>query len=680
VSGKRRDPGVIDLRERKKRERPPLFTRARALKTGIAVLSGVLLFLSCAHFDIWPFTWFAVAPLIALALDEKTTRPAYYGFVTGLFANGGGFYWIVTFLQRFGHLPLIAAIPIFLLLVSYQAITFSLFAWILRRLNDRFNIGVTFIAPTIYCALELVIPFVFPWYLAITQAWVRPVIQIAELTGPLGISFMILLTNGAIYDFYAARRKREPVPRKRLAVALGLVAFMLGFGAVRIHMVEAARAKASKVTVGVVQANIGIHEKWHIELAAQQLAVHQRLSRELEARGAELIVWPESSYPYVFRRDQTRDWPANDPQAAQRGFRTPLLFGTLTAGYGLPYPYNTALLLDRDGDIRGSFDKNILMVFGEYIPFYEQMKFIQNFIPETSNFARGSDVSVFPLDTPRGRINIGPMICYEDIFPSFVRRLVKHDPNVLVNITNDAWFGRTSEPYEHMALAVFRAVETRLDLVRALNTGASSFIDATGRVMQIGPVIDPDETPEAPPVTLLDQVAVLQPQKLYATLGEWFGGACLLATLLLGLRARALGGRPVRWRLVLAGAGTLVFLVVVLGGLFCGPLRLVWQLITHRPVSASVDTSFAVGVRLIPVTALACMMAGVVIAWLARASAERPRLESAIAVLLVLVAPATLLGTLEGEQAGLVIMALIAIGLTLLAGRLTRRYLRKASA
>jgi hypothetical protein len=308
------------------------------------------------------------------------------------------------------------------------------------------------------------------------------------------------------------------------------------------------------------------------------------------------------------------------------------------------------------------------------------MKFIKTLIPETSNFARGSDVSVFPLDTAHGRINIGPMICYEDIFPSFVRRLVKRDPNVLVNITNDAWFGRTSEPYEHMALAVFRAVETRLDLVRALNTGASSFIDATGRVMQIGPVIDPDETPDAPPVTLLDQVAVLQPQKLYATLGEWFGGACLVATLLFGLRARALGGRPVRWKLVLAGAATIVFLVVLLGGLFCGPLRLVFQLITHRPVSASVDTSFAVGVRLIPVTALACMAAGVVIAWLARASAERPRLESAIAVLLVLVAPATLVGTLEGEQAGLVIMALIAIGLTLLAGRVARRYLGKASA
>jgi len=677
VSTKERPPNdVIDLRKRRVRDRAPLFTRPRLTKTSICVLSGTLLFLSCADFDIWPLTWFAVAPLIGVALHPSTTRPAFYGFVCGLFANGGGFYWIVPFLQRFGHLPFVVAAPIFLLLVSYQAITFAAFAWCLRRLCDRFETGATFIAPVVYVALEMVVPFVFPWYLAITQAWVRPAIQIADLTGPLGVSFLLVLCNGAIYDSYHCWRRSMRLPLPRLALATGILAAAFGYGLVRINQVTAARNAAPKIKVGVVQANIGIHEKWRPQLAQSQLAVHQQQAHALELRGAQLILWPESSYPFYFGRDQSHDWPPNDPRRAQRGFSTPLLFGSLTAGDRSPYPYNSALLLDKDGDVRGLFDKNILMVFGEYIPYYEQLKFIKQWIPETSNWARGTDVAVFPLATDKGEVHIGPMICYEDIFPSFGRRLVKRDPNILVNLTNDAWFGRTSEPYEHLALAVYRSVESRLDLVRAVNTGVSAYIDATGKVYDKSPSVDPDETPTRP-VALLDDVAVMQPFKLYATLGEWFGGACLFAAAILGLLARARGGQPVRWRLVAAGAGALVITTIVLAAVFCGPghLRVVWQLLTHRPISADPDETYNVGVHLLPAVTIGCLIAGAVVTRLARTPKGQPgpRLEAAIAVLAILVVPAVLLGTLEGEQAGLVISALLAIGLTFFAGRVYRR-------
>ena len=679
MSKKPRDPRVVDLAERRTRGRPPLFTRVRITKTAICVLAGVLLFLSCADFDIWPFAWFAVAPLLAVALHPTTRRPAFYGFATGLVANGGGFYWIVPFLERFGHLPLVAAIPIFLLLVAYQAITFTIFAWAVRRLCDRFDTGATFIAPVVYVALELCVPFVFPWYLAITQAWVRPAIQIADLTGPLGVSFLLVLCNGALYDAYHCWRKQVPLPLRRLALAAGVLAAAFGYGVVRIHQVEVARKAAPKLKVGVVQANIGIQEKWDPRFSAEQLAVHQMESRKLEREGAQLVVWPESSYPYLFRRDQTQDWPLSDPRRAQRGFSTPLLFGSLTVGDQSPYPYNSALLLDKDGDLRGRFDKNILMVFGEYIPYYEQLKFIKKWIPETSNWARGTDVEVFPLKTPAGVVRLGPMICYEDIFPSFGRRLTRRTPNVLVNITNDAWFGRTSEPYEHLALSVYRSVESRLDLVRAVNTGVSAFVDATGRVYDKTRSVDPDETPGVQPMTLLDDVAVLQPFTLYATLGEWFGGLCLLVSIWLGLQARARGGRPVRWRLVLAGVGTLVGGVVVLSAVFCGPghLRLVWQLLTHRPVTtADPDLSFQIGLRLMGAVGLSCLGAGAVVARQARVPAGEPgaRLEAAMAVLAVLVLPAVLVGSLEGEQAGLVLSAMAAVGLAFAGGRLWRRF------
>ncbi|MCA1663155.1 MAG: apolipoprotein N-acyltransferase, partial [Myxococcales bacterium] len=683
VSKKKRADGgdVIDFNQRKKAKRPPrppLFTRPRLVKAGVSALAGTLLFLSCATFDIWPFTWFAVAPLLAVALHPSTRKPAVYGFITGLFANGGGFYWIVPFLQRFGHLPLVAAIPIFLLLVSYQAITFSLFAWAVRRLDDRFAVGVTFLAPIVYVACELVVPYVFPWYLAITQAWVRPVIQIADLTGPLGVSFLLVLCNGAIYDACAAWRGKQPIPLPRVAIAVGILAASLGYGLVRIDQVSRARAAAPKLKIGVVQANIGIHEKWNPSLAHGQLAVHQEVAHNLAQKGADLVVWPESSYPYYFGRDQSHDWPESDPRRAQHGFSTPLLFGTLTADTRSPYPFNSALLIDKDGDVRGTFDKNILMVFGEYIPYYEQLKFIKQWIPETSNWGRGTDVSVFPLQTPKGVVRLGPMICYEDIFPSFARRLIKRDPNILINITNDAWFGRTSEPYEHLALAVYRSVESRLDLVRAVNTGVSAYVDATGRVYDKSPSVDPDETPDAKPVGLLDDVAVMQPFKVYATLGEWFGALCLLAAVVLGLWARARGGQPVRWRLVLGGAVALAVTTIVLAAVFCGPghLRVVFQLLTHRKLGVDADVSFDVGVHLLPAVTIACLAAGVVVARMARTpKGERgPRLELAMAVMAFLVVPALLFGTLEGEQAGLVISALLAIGLAFFAGRLYRRF------
>jgi len=170
---------------------------------------------------------------------------------------------------------------------------------------------------------------------------------------------------------------------------------------------------------------------------------------------------------------------------------------------------------------------------------------------------------------------------------------------------------------------------------------------------------------------------VMQPFKVYATLGEWFGGLCLLAVIVLGLLARARGGQPVKWRLVVAGAGTLAAATIVLAAVFCGPghLRVVFQLLLHRPLAVDADESFTVGVHLLPAVTIGCLLAGAVVARLARTPAgERgPRLETAMAILAILVVPAVLFGTLEGEQAGLVISALLAIGLAFFAGRIYRR-------
>ena len=637
--------------------------KLRLIKAGVALACGVLLFLSCADFDIWPLTWIAVAPLIAVVLHPSTKRPAVYGFLCGLTANGGGFYWIVGFLQRFGHLPIAASAPIFALLIGYQATTFALFAWVLRRIHDRLpQIPVVILAPVSYVSLELVMPFIFPWYLAITQAWHPLAIQVAELTGPLGVSFILVMVNAAIY---AATKKQM----RQVAGAAVAMALVLGFGALRIHQVSAARDAAPKLKVGVVQANIGIHEKWVPNMATSNLATHQALSKKLEEEGADLIVWPESSYPFFFERSQKHDWPETSPQEARRGFHTPLLFGSLTADRIAPYPYNSALLLDKEGDVRGLFDKNILMVFGEYVPFYEQMRWLKKYIPDISNWSRGTDVTVFPFDAPPGSaakpIKIAPMICYEDIFPSFGRRLAKLEPNLMINITNDAWFGRTSEPYEHMALSVYRAVELRLDLVRAVNTGVSAFIDSTGKLTKKTASVDPEEKPSAPPTTLLGEVAVQQASTIYGTVGEAFGGLCLVVLCYFALRARAAAGSPVRWPLVLVGALSLAVFISLMVAILVGPsqVELAWILLSHRKIPAgTAEIAFHTGVWLIPILAIGSLIAGLVLARIARRAtgAAPPVIESVLAIVAIMIIPAVLFGTLEGEQAGLVIGALIA--------------------
>lgn len=646
----------------------------------VAVLGGVLNFVCVAKFDIWPLGWVAQVPLLYLVLEEEQPRPVLYGFVCGFVTNAGGFYWIVTFLMRFGHLPLVAALPIFALLVCYQALTFTLFAWALRKLRVQLPDlpgGAVLMAPILWVTIEMVVPFVFPWYLAISQAWVRPSIQIAELTGPLGVSALLMLANAVIYEIVAARLKRRALPRRRVAIGAGLVIAVLAISIWRIGNIEERRAQAPALKIGMVQANIGITEKWKPELAKQHLMIHQDLSAELEKRGAQLIIWPESSYPFAFRRDQTKDWPPGDARRARWGFTTPLFFGTLTkdASSRNGGVYNSAMLLDRDGDIRGRFDKNILMVFGEYLPFYEQMQWLEKLIPEISNWSRGTEVTTFPFEHQGRTFQLGPMICYEDIFPSFGRRLAKLRPNLLINITNDAWFGNTAEPYQHMALSVLRAVELRVDLVRAVNTGVTAVIDSTGRVVEETRAVDPDETPNAPTETVLRDVRLQEPSTVYATLGEWFGGLCLLGSVIFMVLALRNAGTPLRWRLVGEGAAVL-FGIILLGSLMlAGPGRLgtMVNLLAHRLTGLPESITFPLGVRLALVSAVASIATGF---FLTRRVAKGDRaagMELGAALCLVLLVPALLFGTLEGEQAGLVILTAVALGLARLGARFGRR-------
>jgi apolipoprotein N-acyltransferase len=520
---------------------------ALVFRFGLSGLAALLLFLSAPSYDVWPLMWIALVPQLHVALAARTPKRAFlYGWFTGTIANTVAFSWMDHLLERFGHMSPLEAVPIMMLLTAYQGLEFALLSWGLHRARARVGgrVPIAVLAPLVMVTIELAMPQIFPFYLAISQAWVPPLIQVADLTGPMGITALMVAWNGALVDGWTRLRAGQGtrVALRPLGVVAVFVAATLVYGAIRLHQVDVARAAAPKVKTGVVQANVGILEKWDPLEFAKLLETHQRVSADLSRAGAELIVWPESSYSYALPRTFAHEFPAGDPRRVRVGFDTPVLFGALTRAEGPPttsaerYPFNTALMMDAAGEITGKYDKVFLMVFGEYIPFYDSIPWFTKLIPEASNFSRGSEPASFPLRVGGRDYKLGPLICYEDILPSFTRRVAKLAPNALVNITNDAWFGRTSEPHQHLALAVFRAVENRLEMVRAVNTGVSAHVDAAGRVLARTESVDPDATPDATPATLLVDLAMLPGGGLYRHVGDLFGFVCALV--LVGLVSR----------------------------------------------------------------------------------------------------------------------------------------------
>ena len=406
--------------------------RPVATRLGLSLLSAALLFLSVPTIGLWPLMWVALVPQMWVALDAPTHKRAFlYGWLTGTVANWAAFSWMGGLLERFGHMPAVEALPIILLLVGYQGLAFALFAWMVRRFHRQTRLPLAVLAPLVMVAIEVGMPQMFPYYLAISQAFEPILIQIADLTGPLGVTALLLALNGAVLDAWRLRDRGVRVAGRNAAIVGALIVADLVYGAVRMHQVDARRAAAPKVKTGIVQANVGIIEKWDPRAFARLLATHQSESAELARAGAQLIVWPESSYPYALRRAPgpfERDFAIEDGRRVRRGFEVPLLFGAVTRGTGAKYPYNTALMMNAAGEVTGTYDKVFLMLFGEYIPFYDAIPWFTKVFPEASNFSRGSEPATFPLEVDGRDYRLGPLICYEDILPGFARRVAKREP------------------------------------------------------------------------------------------------------------------------------------------------------------------------------------------------------------------------------------------------------------
>ena len=309
---------------------------------------------------------------------------------------------------------------------------------------------------------------------------------------------------------------------------------------------------AQTLTIGVVEGDVGIFQRETRTRIKDHLLIHQRMSAEAEARGAELIIWPENGYRYAsLPRDATRFAPSKHPLVKShihdsslpkaerakpiRGFSTPLIFTAQSIekggaprweGDSGAIPRNTVWLVDKDGEVQGAYDKAYLLVFGEYVPLVKYIPWFYDYIPAAGDLEPGTDVNVIEADLwGKGPIRVGMLVCYEGILPTFARGLGEKKPHFIVNLTNDDWFGDTAERQLHFALTIPRAIEHRVSFVRSTLTGVSAFVDPVGRIESTTSVADPE--------LLMGTVPLLQSQTVYQLLGDFFPWGCVFMTGLL---------------------------------------------------------------------------------------------------------------------------------------------------
>ncbi|MBI5102446.1 MAG: apolipoprotein N-acyltransferase [Nitrospirae bacterium] len=461
--------------------------RQKLIEYSPAIASGALIVLAFPAFDFFPLAWVALLPLL-ISLWDRTPREAFRsGYVFGIIYFFGTLYWIYHSIAVFGGVPLAASLCLVFLLCSYLGLYPALFAWAFALLVRKTKLPAMIVAPVVWVVLEFLKSYIFtgfPWAsIGYSQYRFLHIIQVADIVGIYGISFLVIAVNGALFDIVVFKRRLKDMPLYPViysyagfaALAL-MVTASLGYGVWRLGQ----QREHESLRVSVIQGSIDQNRKWDPAFQKEALDTYVDLSRKAVASSApELLIWPETAVPFLF--DYDGDNTAKLIQT-QKDLGAYLLLGSVMVREKTKDKTlltNSAILLDREGKPVYKYDKIHLVPFGEYVPLKKMLFFVDkvaagivDYVPGES-YVRGS----------AGFGSFGTMICYEIIFPGLVRKFYTKGGDFIVTITNDAWFGKTAGPYQHFSMSVFRAIENRKPVVRAANTGISGFIDSSGRIL-----------------------------------------------------------------------------------------------------------------------------------------------------------------------------------------------------
>jgi apolipoprotein N-acyltransferase len=366
------------------------------------------------------------------------------------------------------------------------------------------------------------------------------VIQIADLTGVYGVSFLLVLSNVAVAQMVKVlinlrgskaylRQMWNPLWAGGALISLALI-----YGSVRLSMLSDQPASGS-LKVGLIQGNINQAQKWDPAYQQETLEIYKELTRQAlgsastrnKGKPLDLIVWPETATPFFFEQEQVY---REGLKAFTQDLQTPLLFGspamsltqadTITRWDSDRFTlFNSAYLLSDDGMPVARYDKIHLVPFGEYVPLSSLLFFVHKLVEGIGDFGAGTEFTV--METTRARF--GVVICFEVIFPELVRPFVREGAQLMATLTNDAWFGRSSAPYQHFSMVVFRSVENRVPFIRAANTGITGSIDATGRIL--------GTTELFVKTYLVHEINLKKIKSFYTLYGDLFAYLCGIITL-----------------------------------------------------------------------------------------------------------------------------------------------------
>jgi apolipoprotein N-acyltransferase len=506
----------------------------RSVSYALASASGVLLALSFPKYGHPAVGWIALAPLLVALAGVPLRRAFLLGLVTGGVYFTGTLYWITRVMATYGDMQFWVAVLINAGLVAYQAFFPAVFALVMRRVVMKHGPAALMAAPLVWVATELGRTHVFtgfPWVLlGYSQTTVLPIAQFASLFGVYGVSLLVAAMSAALAVVATWPARAMAFGRAERFAPLVIVFAILTAVGVWGSRREAAREwthTGDAIRVGLIQGNVDQAEKMGRTRAGAVFQDYLAMTRQAIRERAEFVLWPESSTPFLFEADTAA---AEQIRTLARQARVAILFGSDQVERGEPgLPtkyYNSAFLVRPDGTTGGVYRKIHLVPFGEYVPVRRLLFFAAPLVEAVGDFSPGEEAVLLPVGTH----SVSTAICYEVVYPDLVRRFVAAGSEMLTTITNDAWFGATSAPYQHFEQASMRAIEEGRYLVRSANTGISGIVDPYGHVIARTAIFQPAVT--------VGEARFLRTSTFYARHGDVLAYASVVATVALLLVGR----------------------------------------------------------------------------------------------------------------------------------------------
>jgi apolipoprotein N-acyltransferase len=489
-----------------------------------AALSGLLFALAFPNYSFGWLAFVAIAPLLYAIVHATRARTAFlYGWLSQTIAWLLMVPWVVRVMSHYGGLPYVTGVALFVAMALYLGLYGGLFALIVYFLRLREHFLPWLLVPLAWAAVELVRTYVFtgfPWSLiAAAVVDYTPLIQIDRFAGPYFLGCLVLLPSVTLT--WLMSQRAPAVIRTFVLTGVGFVLFVWwGTGYVAAQMKTMDRTAITQ-TAALLQPNISQEMRWD---EANIVAIYQRMMTMTGAaadRGAQTIIWPESTVPLSYA---VTDFYRQGIESVSRTRNVDIILGSVAEDPAQPNKLWNAAFLVSGGRTIGHYDKIRLVPFGEYVPLREMLFFAKKLVHAVGEFEFGTND--FPL---RGRHTYGPAICYEIVFPEVTRTQVRHGADVLVTITNDAWYDGTSAPRQHLNQARLRAVEDDRWLLRAATTGISALVDPAGRIIE--------QLPMGRTGIVFAKYATRTTVTPYVRFGDWFAWGSVVVVMI-GVIAR----------------------------------------------------------------------------------------------------------------------------------------------